>query len=154
MHIYMQRPCPWFVASARDSCHILWPRSVVLFPFPELSGGASPITVAGGRTPGNVSCFNVIATQITWLRLLPFCRFVKEKRPFPGDFLNFWILYQYFSHYAPPPYSFFLLLLQEYHCPSLRDTIHPPVEKKNRPAFANLSVCPYYSWSKPAKNSS
>ena len=94
--------------------------------FPELSGRTSGFTVAGCRTPWKRFIHHRIATQITMIRLMPFCHFVKEKRPFPVESVNFWILYQYFPHQAPPPYSLFLLLLQEYHCPSLRDTIHPP----------------------------
>ena len=58
------------------------------------------------------------------IRLMPFCRFVKEKRPFPGEFFNIWVLYPYSSHLTPPPCSLFLLLLQEYHCPPPQDTHH------------------------------
>ena len=47
------------------------------------------------------------ATQITMIRLMPFCRFVKEKRPFLKEFRNFWILYQYPPLNAPALYPFF-----------------------------------------------
>ena len=75
--------------------------------FPELSGWTFRIAVARCRTHWKRFSRNVIATQITLLRLLPICRFVKEKRPFPGDFTNFWILYQYFPRSSPALYHFF-----------------------------------------------
>ena len=92
-------------------------------PFPKLSGGTSGFAVAGCRTPWKRFIHHRIATQITMIRLMPFCRFVKEKRPFTMDFFNFWILYQYFPQQPPPPYSLFLLLLQEYLCPPSQDTL-------------------------------
>ena len=91
----------------RDSLYLFVAVLCGFVPFPKLSGGTSAAAVAGARTPWKRFITQSHATQITIIRLMPFCRFVKEKRPFLVDSFHIWILYPYSSHRNPPPCSFF-----------------------------------------------